>query len=1446
MALPRAIAFGFVVACLLARAQALEISEILTENEGGLRDADGNTPGWVEIHNESAAAADLTGWHLTDNATFPSKWAFPSMSLPGGAYLVVFASGKDRAVAGQELHTNFQLDPDGEYLALVAPNGSRPSEYAPYPELRRNISYAVARSGYVLPLANAGSTAYYRVPADGSLGDTWTQAGFDHSSWPSGPTGLGYDLGGSAAGPLLSIDITDRDSNTPALLEPGFQAFVIGNVGGNAAIQTGPITRTFGAYSVTLANSGTDGYDDRLRTTPANSGAFTESLLLRDFVFSRDQTGTSGLDVTVAGLPANSVVRVSIWSFDTSSAGSRVADWSCNGIVIRENYTFNGSTLPSTNDQYRFDFTSTTNASGQLLIQGRRDPSSATFGVFLNALRVESLSLQPMIGTDVGPVMHNVNASLYARLPFSVPAPEEITTLRMRLNYDDGVAAWVNGNRLVLRNAPDPPVWDSASLAARPQGDVFTEETLDLPVQGLLVAGTNVLSLQGLNASVADSDFLLLPQLKAIGETAAAPFYFAAPTPGAANGQGSTGLVRDTRFSVDRGFFDAPVSVELTCNTTDTQIRYTTDGSAPTATTGQVYSAPVAIASTTVLRAAAFKSGWIPSNVDAQTYVFPAQVAQQPANPAGWPLTWGIDSEVNTNDGAGDGTVPANYEMDPAVVNNTLPGYGVAEVLDDLPTMSLAMSPADFLGPAGIYQNPRSSGPGWERPCSIEFFDPSGAEDDFHETCAVEIHGNSSRRPWRMQKHSFRLSFRGELGSAKLRYRLFPGLGVREFNELVLRACFTDSWGLVSWDPNRYRPDDSVYYRDMWMRAAHANMGYLAATGRFVHLYVNDLYWGVFNLSERVEEDFFADHLGGRPQDWEVVSDFVDPDPSPTSHWKTFFNLVNAGLTTQTAYQQVQQYADLASFADYYFLHVLADAEDWPHHNGHAARNRTITNDPYRWLVWDQEIMLDNHSINRVGVGATNTGTDRTPGRLYQKLRENPEFRLLFADRAHKQMHNDGALNLTNNQSLWQSFANQLDKPIVAESARWGDTADETPYGNVASKPLYTREADWLPTVDSVKNAYLPSLYDNANSFATIRKLQAAGMYPATVPPSFSQHGGSMPSGFQLSITAPAGQIYYSLDGTDPRQAFTGTAVGTLYQGPVSLTQTGVVKARAQNGAEWSALTEATFIVGVPASAANLVISEIHYHPMALGELEFIELVNIANTSVDLTAVHFTVGISYEFPAGTVLAPGQRIVVTGVQFTGRLDNDGEYLVLLAADGSEIANFRFNDAPPWPSAADDAGHSLVLIAPGTHPNPALPESWRPSVSVGGSAGSDDAMLFSGDMLADADADGQSAFLEYALGSNDLDPGAMGQIEVAFETIDLGGPEPEEFLTLTFLRAAAADSARLLPDVSGDLGTWTPAVLVRRELATAGKLAETWRTPLSTVAERQFLRLRVTPQ
>ena len=348
--------------------------------------------------------------------------------------------------------------------------------------------------------------------------------------------------------------------------------------------------------------------------------------------------------------------------------------------------------------------------------------------------------------------------------------------------------------------------------------------------------------------------------------------YFKRPTPGSGNGSSIKGFVADTRFSVDRGFYDEAFDLEITTETEGAKILYTLDGSEPeegslfTPDHGEVYSGPVRVDKTTTIRAIALKDGFEATNVDTQSYLFIDDIAEQPVQPEGWPEDWGTNGEV-------PGRVVSDYEMDPRVVENTLPGYSLREALLDIPTLSLVMDRDDFIGRDGIYTNPQSRGDAFEKPCSLELIYPDG-EEGFQVNAGVEVHGNSSRRPWRMQKHSLRVSFKTKYGPSRLNYRFFKHLPIEDFNKIVLRACFTDSWGLVSWGPGRYRPNDSQYIRDMWMKWSQRDMGHDTMDGNFMHLYINGLYWGLFNPAEKMEAESMVTHLGGAREDYDIIDDF--------------------------------------------------------------------------------------------------------------------------------------------------------------------------------------------------------------------------------------------------------------------------------------------------------------------------------------------------------------------------------------------------------------------------------------------------------------------------------------------------------------------------------------------------------------------------------------------
>ncbi len=173
------------------------ISEFMASNDLTLKDNYDNRPDWLEISNISFENEDLEGWHLTDDPNNLDKWTFPPVVMGPAENLIVYASGKNKADAESPLHTNFKLDPKGEYLALVTPEGKVASELSPgYPIQVTDISYGLSNevvSDSVL--VDGTSSVEVFIPQSGTAIDdgSWTQIGFDTTGWTTGGLAVGYD-----------------------------------------------------------------------------------------------------------------------------------------------------------------------------------------------------------------------------------------------------------------------------------------------------------------------------------------------------------------------------------------------------------------------------------------------------------------------------------------------------------------------------------------------------------------------------------------------------------------------------------------------------------------------------------------------------------------------------------------------------------------------------------------------------------------------------------------------------------------------------------------------------------------------------------------------------------------------------------------------------------------------------------------------------------------------------------------------------------------------------------------------------------------------------------------------------------------------------------------------------------------------------------------------------
>jgi hypothetical protein len=289
--------------------------------------------------------------------------------------------------------------------------------------------------------------------------------------------------------------------------------------------------------------------------------------------------------------------------------------------------------------------------------------------------------LRPCFSTDLQGLMLGRNASAFVRMPFTSTSTPD--TLALRVRYDDGFIAYLNGVEIARRNAPVTPAWNSAATADRNLASAIAQETMDLSGSiPALVSGANVLAVQALNFSPNNPDLLFQAELTATRSQTTPNVHFTDATPGSANTtEWYYDEVADTQFSVDRGFHDAPFAVEITSATPDAVIYYSFNGDEPGPGKGILYTGPITITNTTVLRTRAFKENWKATDVDSASYIFLNDVIYQvpnwPANripPPYFPATWGANA--------------VDYGMDPEIVTNfTLAQW--REALTQIPTLSI-------------------------------------------------------------------------------------------------------------------------------------------------------------------------------------------------------------------------------------------------------------------------------------------------------------------------------------------------------------------------------------------------------------------------------------------------------------------------------------------------------------------------------------------------------------------------------------------------------------------------------------------------------------------------------------------------------------------------------------------------------------------------------------
>lgn len=358
-------------------------------------------------------------------------------------------------------------------------------------------------------------------------------------------------------------------------------------------------------------------------------------------------------------------------------------------------------------------------------------------------------------------------------------------------------------------------------------------------------------------------------------------FYYAEPTPGAQNGKGYEGITQLPAFSVTPGIYDNAVTVAITAGEGET-IRYTTDCTTPNASS-EVYSGELSISKNSVIRAAAFRDGYLSGDVATATYLF-------------------------RSDGVNHALPVVTLVTDPDNLWNSKTGiYATGDQFDPD-----AASYADTLQSATYYQAKFATEEQvdtiWEKPAAFSLFDDNGKQV-FTQNVGIRIAGSFGRG--RAQK-GFNVIARKEYGKGSMEYPFFENRPYKEYKAVVLRAGAQDQ--------NRSKIRDEL--ASGLLEGTDINILYQAY--RPTVLYLNGEYWGVYFMKEKRNRFFVAQHENTENNvDLAIGKGFKQRSYGDNSDWVSLYEYATShDLSSAEAYAYVSERMDVDSFRDYMIAEI--------------------------------------------------------------------------------------------------------------------------------------------------------------------------------------------------------------------------------------------------------------------------------------------------------------------------------------------------------------------------------------------------------------------------------------------------------------------------------------------------------------------------------------------
>lgn len=907
--------------------------------------------------------------------------------------------------------------------------------------------------------------------------------------------------------------------------------------------------------------------------------------------------------------------------------------------------------------------------------------------------------------------------SVYMRKTFTITDTSKISAAVLTMDYDDAFVVYLNGVEIARANigvTGTPPPFNTPAFkeheALLYQGQLPENFQIDMNLlKSVIVNGTNVLAIQVHNVNNNSSDLTAIPfllfgikdtssfygplpawlnlgrstlhtnfKLDGNGETIylsnpsqtvvdmfnfpymqtdhsfgrlpdanSLLFYFEIPTPDSTNNNsiGSNGYVTDPLFTLPAGFYSGSQTLSLSCNTLGSVIRYTTDGSIPKQTS-PLYSSPIPIDSTMAIRARAFvSSGLLPSETITNTYFI--------------------------NDSA---TLPV-------ISLSTNPGN-----LFDWNSGIYVLGPnADTVIPffnANFWQE-------WEIPAHIEYFDKQ-KNRAFAQGVGLEIQGNYSRSN---PQKSFKVKARGDYGSSTIDYQFFPEKEIVSFKQIILRNAGND------WNALHFR--DAAIHKLSQKKTALDIQDYQPCL-----VFINGEYWGVYNIREKINEDYIAENHGVDPDSVDLLqyNGFVmDGSFDNFELFATF--VLNNDLSDSANYDTVSAWLDIDNFIDYFVVETYSENGDWLPNNVRFWREQK-NGAKWRHILWD----LDFFGTTWWSFTASSLDTNLNKpfsfqSVLFSKLVQNLEFRNQFINRYADLLNTIFIPDYV--KDFVASIHDTLDPEMQRHFARWG-------YGTLY--PAFG--LDGQGSYNDWKNFNLSQL----NTFINYRPTTARNQIENTfslkqqVPVTFNVYppgaGKIELNTIELDTFPWAGIYFDSVPITfkavpNPGYQFAFWQSTILIPNP-DFNQS--IKINVDTPDVFTA-----YFFGSP-DTNRIAFSEINYKSSTTSDAgDWVELYNYGTVDVDISGWKFKDGSvtnSFFIPDSTVLTTNSYLVLCEDTakfksiypnvanyigpFNFGLSTSGENLRLFDEYENLFLSMTYSSASPWPTGSNGTGKTLELL------------------------------------------------------------------------------------------------------------------------------------------------------